>query len=254
MKGIILAGGTGTRLFPLTVVTNKHLVPVNNLPMIEYPLSRLRKLNPDSISIVTGGENFQDVARYLGTIHPDINFSFHIQLKAGGIAQALDLTKSSVKNDKLAVILGDNIFEDDFSEAYQRFENNDLGAMVFLKEAKYPQRFGVAEVRGDKVISIEEKPQFPKSNLVTTGFYLYDSTIFEKIQRLKPSKRGEYEITDVNNMYLEEGRLGYYQISGFWGEFTFHKEQNYLIEASFLKEEEKETPPKIYKGIFRFKF
>lgn len=218
MKGIILAGGNGTRLFPLTAVTNKHLVPVNNLPMIEYPLSTLRKLNPDSISIVTGGENFQDVARYLGIIHPDINFSFHIQLKAEGIAQALNLTKSSVKNDKLAVILGDNIFEHDFSEAYLKFEEDNLDAMVFLKESKYPQRFGVAEVMGNRVISIEEKPKSPRSNLVTTGFYLYDSTIFDKIKRLIPSKRGEYEITDVNNMYLAEGRLGYYQISDFWGD------------------------------------
>jgi len=218
MKGIILAGGKGTRLYPLTTVTNKHLVPVGKLPMIEYPLHTLKNLNVDSISVVTVGENFQDIAQYLGTLHSEDNFSFHYQSKAGGIAQALALTESFVKYGKIAVILGDNIFEEDFSKAAEIFEKSDSGAMIFLKEVNNSSEYGVAEIIGGKVEGIEEKPKIPRSNLAVTGLYFYDSTVFDKIKLLKPSMRGELEITDVNNMYQKEGRLSYYKLSGFWGD------------------------------------
>ena len=218
MKGVILAGGRGTRLWPLTTVTNKHLVPVGNLPMIEYPLFTLKNLKVDSMSVVMGGEHFKDIAKYLGTLHKDINFSYHCQAEAGGIAQALSITESFIGNGKIAVILGDNIFKENFYKAAQKFEKSDLGAMLFLKKIKEPSRFGVAEIKEDKIISIEEKPKKPKSNLVVTGLYLYDSTVFEKIKKLKPSARGEYEITDVNNMYIEEGKMGFHIFNKFWSD------------------------------------
>lgn len=218
MKGIILAGGKGTRLWPLTAVTNKHLVPVGNLPMIEYPLFTLRNLRVDSISVVTGGEHFKDIAKYLGTLHKDINFSYHYQAEAEGIAQALSLTESFMGNGKIAVILGDNIFKENFYKAAKKFEKSDLGAMLFLKKVQEPFKFGVAEIKRNKIISIEEKPLKPKSNLVVTGLYFYDSTVFEKIKKLKPSARGEYEITDINNMYIKEGRIGFHILNKFWSD------------------------------------
>ena len=218
MKGIILAGGKGTRLYPLTAVTNKHLVPVGNIPMIEYPLFTLKGLNVDSISVVTGGEHFQDIAKYLGTLHLDTAFSYHYQAEAGGIAQALSLTEKFVRNGKIAVILGDNIFENDFLEAAKKFEESNLGAMIFLKKVNDPSRFGVAEIVDGKIMSLEEKPKEPKSNLAVTGLYFYDETVFDKIKLLKPSARGEFEITDVNNAYLKEGKLGYHILDGFWSD------------------------------------
>ena len=163
MKGVILAGGKGTRLFPLTAVTNKHLVAVGNLPMIEYPLYTLSCLDLDSLSVVTGGEHFQAISEYLSKMHPKVNFSFHYQREAGGIAQALALTEPFVRDSKLAVILGDNIFENDVASAARNFANNtDNGAMLFLKRASCPERFGIAEVEGDRIVSIEEKPKSPK--------------------------------------------------------------------------------------------
>jgi len=226
MKGIILAGGKGSRLFPLTAVTNKHLVSIGRLPMIEYPLYTLQTMKLDSISVVTGGEHFQQIAKYLEELHGGTNFSYHYQLEAGGIAQALSLTNQFVLERKIAVILGDNIFEEDFSEAAKEFESSNLGAMLFLKEVDDPRRFGVAEVKRGVVVSIEEKPKFPKSNLAVTGLYFYDQSVFDKIKKLKPSARGEYEITDVNNMYLEEGKLGYHILEGFWSDAgTFESRQ-----------------------------
>jgi glucose-1-phosphate thymidylyltransferase len=220
MKGIILAGGKGTRLFPLTAVTNKHLVAVGNLPMIEYPLYTLSNLDLDSLSVVTGGEHFQAISEYLTRIHPKINFSFHYQREAGGIAQALALTEPFVKDSKLAVILGDNVFEDEVHLAASDFGNNsyDNGAMLFLKQVRDPERFGIAQIEGERIVSIEEKPKNPRSDLAVTGLYFYDQTVFDKIRRLKPSARGELEITDVNNLYLEEGRLGFRVLDGFWSD------------------------------------
>ncbi len=218
MKGIILAGGKGTRLYPLTEVTNKHLVPVGNLPMIEYPLSTLIGIGASSISVVTGGEHFQDIARYLGTLHPQIPFSYHYQSKAGGIAQALSLTEPFVKDGKIAVILGDNVFDENFYQAAKDFENSNQGAVLFLKSVKDPQRFGIAEISEERIAGIEEKPSHPKSDLAVTGLYFYDSTVFDKIRILNPSLRGELEITDVNNLYLKENKLGFYILNGFWSD------------------------------------
>jgi glucose-1-phosphate thymidylyltransferase len=218
MKGIILAGGQGTRLFPLTAVTNKHLVPVGNIPMIEYPLHTLSKTKIESLSVVTGGEHFKQVSEYLSRMHPEINFSFHYQREAGGIAQALGLTEPFVHDSKLAVILGDNVFEEDVTMAAKYFTKTNQGAILFLKKVPDPTRFGIAEIKGNKIISIEEKPKEPKSDLAVTGLYFYDQTVFEKIRRLKPSARGELEITDVNNLYLQEGRLGFRILDGFWSD------------------------------------
>jgi glucose-1-phosphate thymidylyltransferase len=230
MKGIILAGGKGTRLYPLTASTNKHLVSVGNLPMIEYPLNTIRNLGIEQINIVTGGENFLDVARYLETVHKSMNFSYHYQREAGGIAQALALAKPSLEGEKIAVILGDNIFEDNFKEAAKIFENSKLGAMVFLKSVSSDKlyfidadgtkkaKYAMAEIEGDRIVDIEEKPVSPKSNMVVSGLYLYDSTVFDKIKTLTPSKRGEYEISDVLNLYIKEGKLGYYLLKGFWSD------------------------------------
>jgi len=218
MKGVILAGGEGKRLYPLTQVTNKHLVPVGNLPMIEYPLYTLKQLGTDGISIVTGGEYFSSISQYLIAVHPDLVFSYHPQPKAGGIAQALSLVKPSINGKKMAVVLGDNVFEEDFSQASIKFEESGLGAMLFLKHVNDPQRFGVAELKGNLIVGIEEKPIKPKSDLAVTGLYFYDETVFDKIRTLHQSARGEYEITDVNNIYVKEGRLGYHIVEGFWND------------------------------------
>ncbi len=238
MKGVILAGGKGSRLYPLTVVTNKHLVPVGNLPMIEYPLFTLTSLNVSSISVVTGGEHFQHIAGYIEEMHPDINCSYHYQKEAGGIAQALLLIEKFVGKEKIAVVLGDNIFTEDFYEAARKFEESSLGAMLFLKKVKDPERFGVAQINGNKIISIEEKPKTPKSDFAVTGLYFYDSTVFDKIKKLKPSYRGELELTDVNNMYLEEGNLGYHILDGFWsdaGTFESRKVAEDFVKQGFEK-------------------
>jgi len=218
MKGVILAGGKGTRLYPLTAVTNKHLIPICDLPMIEYPLRTLKNLGVKSIAVVTGGEHFQAIAQYLVEVHPEIDFAFFCQREAGGIAQALSLVKDFAFGEKIAVVLGDNIFEEDFLEISKEFENSDLGAMLFLKEVSFPERFGVAEIFDGKVISIEEKPLLPKSNYIVTGIYFYDLSVFDKINKLKPSARGELEITDVNNLFIKEGRAGYNIVEGFWSD------------------------------------
>jgi len=240
MKGIILAGGKGIRMYPLTAVTNKHLIPVGNLPMIEYPLYTLRKLRVNSIAIVTGGEYFQSIVEYLVRVHPDIDFTFFYQKEAGGIAQALSLVENFVGNDKIAVILGDNVFEDDFYESAKNFEGSDLGSMLFLRQVMNPQIFGVAELGGDKIISIEEKPESPKSNYAVTGIYFYDSSVFEKIRKLKPSTRGEYEISEVNNMYVKESKAGFQIVRGFWNDAgTFNSRR--VCEEFVQKRLEKEV-------------
>lgn len=229
MKGVILAGGFGTRLYPLTKVTNKHLLPVYNKPMICYPIESLMKAGITEIMIVTGIEFAGDFLRLLGdgeeftaelnkwnkTNYPPVNFHYAVQKGAAGIADALRLTEVFVGKDNVAVILGDNIYEDTFQEDIACFSS---GVKVFLKEMKDNKRFGVPVFDSEKrtITAIEEKPPQPKSTYAVTGLYLYDHHVFDIIRTLKPSQRGEYEITDVNNKYIQQGEMSYTIISGFW--------------------------------------
>jgi len=223
MKGVILAGGTGSRLGRLTTVLNKHLVAVGPVPMIEYPLATLRKMGINDVTIVTGAEHAGTIMSYLTKEHPEIDFTYKVQKEARGIAQALGLVENVVHKSKIAVILGDNIFDYSFYEAGIEFEESDLGAMLFLKKVPDPERFGVAEVERDRIGSIEEKPLHPKSNLAVTGIYFYDESVFDRIRTLRPSARGELEVTDLNNSYLFGGRCGYRIIRGFWSDAGTHE-------------------------------
>ena len=229
MKGVILAGGTGSRLYPLTKVTNKHLLPVYDKPMICYPLEKLINAGIEEIMIVSGRGHVGHFLELLGSgSELGVSITYEIQEGAGGIAQALGLARKWAGKDNVAVVLGDNIFEDNFREDVKSF---DGGAKVFLKEVPDPQRFGVAEVNGSRILSIEEKPQAPKSNLAVTGLYLYDARVFEIIRTLKPSGRGELEITDVNNAYVRNGEMRYSVLSGFWSDAgTFDS----LMRASMM--------------------
>lgn len=217
MKGIILAGGTGSRLFPLTKVTNKHLLPVGNQPMIYHPIQKLTSAGIDEILVVTGVEHMGDVVSLLGS-GADFNcrFTYRVQDQAGGIAQALALAENFVHGDLMTVILGDNIFQDPIRPFVEEFQAQQTGAKILLKEVPDPHRFGVAELDGDRVLSIEEKPARPKSNWAVTGIYFYDDTVFNIIRRLKPSARGEYEITDVNNHYIAAGKMTCGFLKGWW--------------------------------------
>lgn len=214
MKGVILAGGTGSRLMPLTKVTNKHLLPVWNKPMIYYPLQTLIDAGVKEVLIVSGPGHAGHFVNLLGSGKEfGVKLSYEIQDEAGGIAQALSLGKDFADDDAVMVILGDNVFED-------RFDVGDFksGARIYLKEVKDPQRFGVAEVKDGKVLSIEEKPKQPKSSYAVTGLYVYDSSVFRIIKTLRPSKRGELEITDVNNAYLQQKKLDAKFVKGFWSD------------------------------------
>jgi len=216
MKGIILAGGTGSRLLPLTKVTNKHLLPVYDKPMIYYPLYTLIDAGITDIMIVSGRGHAGHFLELLGSGYEfGVRLTYEIQEAAGGIAQALGLASHWADDDPVAVILGDNIFQDSVKKDIASFSK---GAKVFLKEVPDAQRFGVAELRKDKVISIEEKPKQPKSNYAVTGLYLYDSEVFDIIKTLKPSGRGELEITDVNNAYIRKGTLQYSILKGYWSD------------------------------------
>lgn len=214
MKGIILAGGSGRRLDPLTRVTNKHLLPIYDKPMIYYPLQTLIDAGIKDILIVSGPGHAGDFVNLLGSGKElGIRLSYEIQYEPGGIAQALGLAEDYSEGDSICVILGDNIFEDKLD-----LTNYSGGARVFLKEVPDPERFGVAEVKDGKIVSIEEKPIKPKSNLVTTGLYIYDSRVFDIIKTLKPSGRGELEITDVNNNYVNEGKMDSKILMGKWSD------------------------------------
>ena len=215
MKGIVLAGGTGSRLYPLTKVTNKHLLPVGKYPMIFYPIYRLKEAGIIEILIVTGREHMGDVIELLGSGKDfGLEFTFKVQDQAGGIAEALGLAKNFVNGDRCVVILGDNIFEDDMSSYVQSFEIQDKGAKILLKEVDDPTRFGVPELKDGKIVSIEEKPKQPKSIYAVTGIYMYDSEVFDIVKTLKPSSRGELEITDVNNAYIKKNALTYDILKG----------------------------------------
>jgi len=218
MKGVILAGGLGTRLFPLTKITNKHLLPIYNKPMIYYPIEALVNAGISDILIVTGGNNAGDFLKLLGNGKEfglqHINYTY--QEGEGGIADALRLAEHFAGNERIVIILGDNIIEKSIKHYIEKYGSQKEGAMVLLKEVEDPQRFGVAEIEDDKIIGIEEKPETPKSNYAVTGIYMYDSRVFDIIRTLKPSRRGEFEITDVNNIYIKEGLMSFAVLDGWW--------------------------------------
>jgi glucose-1-phosphate thymidylyltransferase len=219
MKGVVLAGGTGSRLFPLTKVTNKHLLPVGKVPMIWHPVWKLKEAGAEEILIVTGTEHMGDVVGCLGSGKDfGCRFTYKVQDEAGGIAQALGLAENFAGGDQICVILGDNIFQDSLKADAEAFANQGKGARILLKPVEDPQRFGVAELAGDKVVSIEEKPKAPKSNLAVTGIYFYDATVFQIIKGVKPSGRGEMEITDVNNAYIARGEMTFGTFQGWWSD------------------------------------
>jgi glucose-1-phosphate thymidylyltransferase len=219
MKGIVLAGGTGSRLFPLTKVTNKHLLPVGYAPMIWHPVWKLKEAGIDEILIVTGTEHMGDVVGCLGSGKDfGCRFTYKVQDEAGGIAQALALGENFAGKERTCVILGDNIFQDDLSANVQLFGSQSKGARILLKPVEDPHRFGVAEVVGERVVGIEEKPRNPKSNLSVTGIYFYDEQVFDIIRRQKPSGRGEMEITDVNNVYINQGEMSFGLFQGWWSD------------------------------------
>jgi glucose-1-phosphate thymidylyltransferase len=218
MKGVILAGGLGTRLSPLTRVTNKHLLAVYNKPMIYYPIECLVNAGVHDIMIVTGGNHAGDFLRLLGNGKDfgleDLHYTY--QEGEGGIADALRLAEHFADGDKIIVILGDNIIEKNICRAAGDFFTQRQGAKILLKQVEDPQRFGVAELDGKTVIGIEEKPKQPKSNLAVIGIYMYDNQIFDIIKTLKPSDRGELEITDVNNAYIAQGTMTCEVLDGWW--------------------------------------
>jgi len=217
LKGVILAGGTGSRLMPLTKVTNKHLLPVGHKPMIYYPIEKLISIGIDEILIVTGVEHMGDVVSLLGSGKDfGCRFTYKVQDEAGGIAQALALAEDFAQGQLLVVILGDNIFEGGLKVYAEKFISQKTGARLLLKQVQNPQRFGVAEVSGGKVISIEEKPKEPKSDYAVTGIYFYDASVFDIIRTLKPSARGELEISHVNSAYIAKGQLAYDILDGWW--------------------------------------
>ncbi len=217
LRGIILAGGTGSRLMPLTKVTNKHLLPIGQKPMIYYPIEKLTSIGIEEILIVTGIEHMGDVVSLLGSGKQfGCRFTYKVQDEAGGIAQALGLAENFAQRQPVVVILGDNVFEANLKDYADRFISQKAGARVLLKQVPNPQRFGVAQVSGDKIIAIEEKPKKPKSDYAIIGIYFYDASVFDIIRALKPSARGELEITDVNNAYIAKGQLAYDILEGWW--------------------------------------
>ncbi len=218
VKGVVLAGGLGTRLEPLTRITNKHLLPIYNRPMIYYPIQTLVDGGIDEIMVVTGGNNAGDFLRLLGNGEEfglkRLHYTY--QRGEGGIADALRLAEPFVDGDRVVVILGDNLVEDSIRPYVKAFRHQPRGAKLLLKAIDDPQRFGVAEIRNGKLVGIEEKPTRPKSSYAVTGIYLYDATVFDIIRTLSPSKRGELEITDVNNAYIAQGTATYNLLRGWW--------------------------------------
>jgi glucose-1-phosphate thymidylyltransferase len=218
MKGIVLAGGSGSRLFPLTKITNKHLLPIFDKPMVYYPIQTLVEAGITDILLVTGGRNSGDFLRLLangkefGLKH--LNYTY--QEGEGGIADALALAEHFADGEKVCVILGDNIIEGSIAQAVRDFERQERGARILLKEVPDAGRFGVAELKDGRIVGIEEKPAQPKSPYAVIGIYLYDGTVFDKVKELVPSKRGELEITDVNNAYIREGAMTFSFLEGWW--------------------------------------
>jgi glucose-1-phosphate thymidylyltransferase len=239
LRGIILAGGKGTRLGELTKVTNKHLLPVGPYPMVYHPLKKLVGAGIKDILLVSGTEHMGDFVELLGSGRDhECNLTYRVQDEAGGIAQALGLAALFCKDARCVVILGDNIFLDPLTSFIKEADASPNSSWVALKQVHDPQRYGVAELKGKSVISIEEKPQKPKSDFAVAGIYLYPPDVFEVVKTLKPSRRGELEITDVNRYFLEKGRLGWSMLDGYWtdaGTLESLDHANKLV---------RETPPK----------
>lgn len=224
MKGVILAGGTGSRLFPLTKITNKHLLPVGRYPMIYHSIYKLSRAEIRDIMIITGREHMGDIVNLLGSGSDfGVRFTYRVQDEAGGIAQALFLAKDFVGEDFVTVILGDNVFEDEIVSFVEEFKSQRMGAHLLIKEVHDPQRYGVPQLEDGKIISIVEKPKYPASSYAITGIYMYDSRVFEVIPKLEPSTRGELEITDVNNWYVEQGQARYSVLRGWWTDAGTHE-------------------------------
>lgn len=233
MKGVILAGGLGSRLHPLTKITNKHLLPVHDQPMIYYPIRTLINAGIEDIMIVTGGNSAGDFLRLLGNGKEfglkHLNYTY--QEGEGGIADALSLVEHFAEGQPVCVVLGDNIIEGNIAAAADEYRAQGKGAKILLKHVHDPQRFGVPELDGDKVVRIEEKPSNPKSDFAVIGIYFYDPTVFEVIKTLVPSDRGELEITDVNNHYINRGEMTWNELEGWWTDAgTFSS----LLKASNL--------------------
>ncbi len=233
LRGVVLAGGTGLRLKPLTKVTNKHLLPVGHKPMIYYPIEKLTSIGIEQILIVTGVEYMGDVVGLLGSGREfNCQFTYKVQDEAGGIAQALGMAEGFSNNKPLAIILGDNIFQANLKKYADKFIAQKNGARLLLKKVPNPQRFGVAQISDTRVIRIDEKPKKPESDYAVTGIYFYDATVFDIIRTLKPSGRGELEITDVNNAYIARGQLAYDILDGWWtdaGTFESLSKANELV-------------------------
>jgi glucose-1-phosphate thymidylyltransferase len=239
MRGVVLAGGLGTRQLPLTKITNKHLLPIWDKPMIYYPIGTLVRAGIRDILLVTGGNNAGDFLRLLGNgkefglSHIDYVY----QEGHGGIAEALGLARYYAEGQRMVVMLGDNIVEDDITPFVQAFRRQERGARILLKEVDDPERFGVAELAGDRVVSIEEKPSAPKSRFAVTGIYMYDARVFEIISKLRPSGRDELEITDVNNAYIAAGEMQFDYLPGWWtdaGTFESLYRANRLVAEKAL--------------------
>jgi glucose-1-phosphate thymidylyltransferase len=238
MKGIVLAGGLGTRLHPLTKITNKHLLPVYNRPMIYYPIQTLVDAGISEILVVTGGKNAGHFLELLGNGREfglkDLHYTY--QEGEGGIAAALSLAEHFVEGDSICVILGDNVFEKSVRSSAEEFANQGGGARIHLKKVENPQRFGVPIIEGSRIVKIEEKPKSPKSDYAVTGLYMYDPTVFDIIKTLKPSGRGELEITDVNNAYIARNQMTYSMLDGWWsdaGTFDSLLRTNILVASQF---------------------
>jgi len=238
LKGVILAGGLGTRLSPLTKITNKHLLPIYCKPMIYYPLETLVNAGIEDILIVTGGRHAGEFLRLLGNGSEfglkHINYTY--QEGEGGIAEALRLARHFAGDDKIVVILGDNIIQKSIKKFVDDFRKQPGGAKIIIKKVNDPHRFGVAQFKGEKIVSIEEKPKRPKSDYAVTGIYMNDNQVFDIIRTLKPSGRGELEITDVNNAYIKRGQLTYGVLEGWWtdsGTFDSLLRANTLVAKDF---------------------
>ncbi|KRE74612.1 sugar phosphate nucleotidyltransferase [Paenibacillus sp. Soil750] len=233
MKGVVLAGGTGSRLRPLTHIINKHLLPVGELPMIQYAIDKLSQAGIQDVLVITGKQSASLYVDYLGSGDLfGVNLTYKIQEKAGGIAQALALAEDFVgEGEKFVVILGDNLFLDPLQSMIETFYQQDEGAMVILKEVEDPRRYGVATMKHNQIERIIEKPEYPASPFAVTGIYLYDSSVFEIIKSQSPSARGEMEITDVNNVYAATGTLAHMFLTGWWIDAGTHES---LFQATLL--------------------